>query len=835
MAASVGPQDKGVISQGGAGPEVSPYSLLVLWVSLASVLAIALICLRSFDVPLLLLLATLLTAATAGVSGVRVDWALPRLGAGFIVIAALALFLRSDLHPHLRAGQDQGLYTNMSAQLLRAGGLEYKDGFRASLSGEELRMYDRAPMAAVDLVDPGKSKYSIAFYPLHPAWMAVSTWMFGQKYHTLSLLLFAALGIVGGYQLALLLFGSERAARLAAVFLALNPALVFFSKFPVTEIVAFAFTVNGFAFFLKACQEEASRRRSWLYMLIAVLCFNGLFYTRMQFFLYIPFMGVLFAYALVAIRQPWHRRVVMMVFPVSLVATFLISMVFYYYYQPLLFDGIVSGHLDKLKKLGLLVVLGSCLVLLGLLFYVVARQRMVALLDHVNDQILRWGGKVTWLLPLALLASLPSVIALYKTGSLAPFPWAVPVGSDPLLIRYHAIYRLIQMISPVGFALLLFLPAFRIQWSGAARFGILFLALIWAAVLAQPIIPYLYYYGRYLAGEMLPYSLILTAALIAYLWEGRWRRLAMAVAGFQCIFFLAFSAAQYNHVESEDSRFFERVSALVSRNDVVVASGLDDSQLVGLRVTYGLNVYSITGRGNVALPYDDGTWQRLEAIAHRQGGRLYLLTNQAPDSLSGQLVERIAFRGGYMSNGEHAQGGNIYVDGARSPLLLPFRYQKAEVGINLYRMEAKTFGRVANSGCVDELGLTTEGAILIKGLQGFSAAESHGRWTDGKRASYTCALPEGHRARTVEIEATAYLPNGRPQRVGVSVNGGAFKEYEFTQGNDIQRLVVPVEDPSKQSLTVEFDLPDAISPMQAQSANDARVLGISISEIEIKE
>ncbi|MGW5978692.1 DUF7024 domain-containing protein [Bacillus altitudinis] len=824
---------------GGVGEEnrnslISPYTLTVLWVSLASVLAIALICLRRFDVPLLLLLATLLTAAMLAVFRVRIRWSLPKLGIGFVAIAALALFLRSDLDPHLKAGQDQGLYTNMSAQLLRAKALDYTDEFRASLSGEELRMYDSAPMAAVDLVDPVRSRYVVAFYPLHPAWMAMSTWAFGQNYHTASLLLFAALGIAGGYYLALLLFGSRRAAGLAAAFLALNPALVFFAKFPVTEMVAFAFTVNGFLFFAKACFEVARGKR-WLFLLIAVLCFNGLFYTRMQFFLYIPFMGLLFAYALIAIRQPWSRRVVMMVFPASLVITFLLSMAFYRYYQPILYGGMVEGHLDKLKKLAALMAAGLGLVVLGLLAYVVARRPTLAVLERLNDQILRWSGKVTWLLPLALLASIPSVVALYQTGSLAPFPWTVPVGTDPFLVRYHAIYRLAQMLSPLGVALLLLLPAFRIAWSGAAKFGLLFLVLVWAAVLTQPAIPYLYYYGRYLAGDMLPYSLILTAGVIAYLWDGRWRRLAIAITAFQCLFFLVFSIAQYNHDEGEDPRFFERIAELVSPNDIIIASGLDDAQLVGLRVTYNLNVFSITGRGSVPLPFDTGTWHRLEANAHQKGGRLYLLTNQRPSALQEQLVERVPFRQGYMSNSEHAQAGNMFQPTSRSRLLLPLRFKQAEVEINLYRIDTSTFDRVANASCTDELGLATDGAILVKGLNGFSSPETHGRWTDGKRASYTCTLPEGHSASTVEIQATAYLPNGRKQRVGVSVNGGAPQQFEFAPGNDTQRLQIPVGNTDKRSLTVDFDLPDAISPQQAQSANDARVLGISISEIEIKE
>lgn len=806
----------------------------MLWVSIASVVAIALICVRQFDIPLLLLLATLATAGVLACFRAQVRWVLPRVSLGLVVLASLALFLRSDLDPHLRGGQDQGLYTNMSAQMLRTKSLDYQDQFRTELSGKERALYDMAPMAAVELVDPDKSMYSIAFYPLHPAWMAVASWAFGKNQHTLSLLLFAALGIVGGYFLTLHLFGSRRAAALAAAFLSLNPALVFFSKFPVTEMVALAFTINGFLFFVKACYDTQPTRR-WLHLLIAVLCFNGFFYTRMQFFMYIPFMGLLFAYALVAVRQPWSRRLVMMVFPAVLVLTFLLSLAFYHFFQPNLYDGIVDGHLDKLQKLAVLVAIGLGLVLLGLLAFLADRRRGMAVLERVDGAIQRWSGLVVWAVPLALLLSLPSIFTLYRTGSLAPFPWPLPVGQDPWLVRYHALYRLAQMLSPLGIALLLLLPVFRIQFSGAVKFGLLFLALVWGAVLAQPAIPYLYYYGRYVAGEMLPYSLLLTAGLIAYLWDGRWRWLGIAMAVFQCFFFLVFSAAQYNHVEGEDPEFFDRVARHVGPNDILLTAGLNDAQLVGLRVSYDLNVFSVTAPNGRPLPFDSTLWQRLDRLAKIRGGQLYLMVPQQSALLQEHLVERIPYRYGFMSNREHVLGGVLFNPESGSRLLLPLKFKNAVLDMSLYRVDTAILDRALINRCANELALSTGGAIIVDGLEGFSASEAHGRWTNGKRAAYSCRLPKGRKASMVEIQATAYVPSGRSQRVAVSVNGGEPMQFQFDSATATQRLQIPVADSTSPELTVSIDLPDAISPQQAEGVGDDRILGISINEIEIKE
>lgn len=808
------------------------YSAAVLWVALASVIAIALLSLRRFDVPLLLSAATIGTAAVLSVFRLRIVWKWPKASAALVTVAVLALFLRSDLHPHLKGGQDQGLYTNMAAQMLHSKALTFQDSFRAQLDTQDKALYDQAPMDAINLVDGEHSTYSVAFYPLHPAWMAVSIWAFGEKYHTLSLLLFAALGIIGGYFLALQLFGSNRAAALAGIFLALNPALVFFSKFPVTEVVGFAFTVNGFLFFLKACRSPAAAER-WLNLLIAVLCFNGLFYTRMQFFMYVPFMGLLFAYALVATRESVQRRLVMAAFPAALVATFLVSLAFYHHYQPQLYAGIVGGHMDKLAKLAMLVVLGLGVLGLGGLLFLANRRWMLARLEALNRLIDRHAQKVTWLLPVVLLCSIPSIMAFYKTGSMAPFPWAVPVDSDPWLIRYHALYRLVQMISPIGLLLLVLLPLLRVRWSGPVLWGVLFLVLVWAAVLTQPVIPYLYYYGRYLAGEMVPYSLILAAGVLAWIWDQRSRLLGAALVLVQCVFFLVFSLAQYSHVESEDAEFYARVAERVGRNDVLLAVGLDDRHLVGLRLTYGLNVMSLTVGGS-PLRFDPQLSQRMADAAERRGGHLYLLTGQAPATIKSALVESIPFRTGYLTNEEHVQQGQIYAPDFRSRLMLPTRYMQVVQDIELYRIDPGLMASVISTGCVDDLQLSSSGSMGVYELHGFSGPEDKGRWTDGNRAVYSCELQPERQVSMVEIDATGYVPADHAQRVEISVNDQPATSFQFNAGKDQQRLQVPVKPDGAKRLNVEIRLPDAISPQQAQGIPDGRQLGIYIKEIEIK-
>ena len=52
--------------------------------------------------------------------------------------------------------------------------------------------------------------------------------------------------MAGAYHLALEIDGRKSVAKLFTALIAINPALVFFAKFPVGETVAMAFALNGF-------------------------------------------------------------------------------------------------------------------------------------------------------------------------------------------------------------------------------------------------------------------------------------------------------------------------------------------------------------------------------------------------------------------------------------------------------------------------------------------------------------------------------------------------------------------------------------------------------------
>ncbi len=131
--------------------------------------------------------------------------------------------------------------------------------------------------------------------------------------------------------------------------------------------------------------------------------------------------------------------------------------------------------------------------------------------------------------------------------------------------------------------------------------------------------------------------------------------------------------------------------------------------------------------------------------------------------------------------------------------------------------------------CVGRVDFSINGDLALFSSEGFSEAEEKGRWTDGPQASFICEFPTGARKddRSVEITASGYAPSGKPQRVLLSVNGAPSRPYEF----DKERTITIQLPPGKDQLTLDFALPDAVSPKELGVGNDLRKIAIFVRSI----
>lgn len=141
---------------------------------------------------------------------------------------------------------------------------------------------------------------------------------------------------------------------------------------------------------------------------------------------------------------------------------------------------------------------------------------------------------------------------------------------------------------------------------------------------------------------------------------------------------------------------------------------------------------------------------------------------------------------------------------------------------------------VRASDCREGFDLTETGTLPGSMLTGFSHPEPDGRWTEGTAASFQCMLQPGDTPRSVRIALQPFVfGDVRAQRLAVRLNGTALGTFERTgaadEGGEI-RLDIPPE-LNTDILRLDFEIPDAASPLALGLSSDPRVLGFKVREI----
>jgi hypothetical protein len=117
-------------------------------------------------------------------------------------------------------------------------------------------------------------------------------------------------------------------------------------------------------------------------------------------------------------------------------------------------------------------------------------------------------------------------------------------------------------------------------------------------------------------------------------------------------------------------------------------------------------------------------------------------------------------------------------------------------------------------------------------LRGFSWPEPHGRWTDGRKASFKCAMPKGKPVpKLASIDVTALLYGTPEQRVVVSANDAAPVEYRFAIGTERRVIEVPLPQRAHGDIHIDLLLPDARSPQSRGLNSDPREIAVSVRSI----
>ncbi len=123
-------------------------------------------------------------------------------------------------------------------------------------------------------------------------------------------------------------------------------------------------------------------------------------------------------------------------------------------------------------------------------------------------------------------------------------------------------------------------------------------------------------------------------------------------------------------------------------------------------------------------------------------------------------------------------------------------------------------------------------------MGGWSEAEPWGTWTDGAISKLRFALDAPPaKDLTISVRFAAFLPRKNARdTVQVLANGVVVDTWQIDQTDEVERTVRIPRDVAKRSefLQLTFVIANPMSPAEAGLSDDARKLGIGVSQIEVR-
>lgn len=286
-------------------------------VLLASWLALVLAELGLYSLGGLALLLVLLSAGLWWGAGRRAP-ALPRLGGGPEALGLLGVLLLAGLlygrpAEFILGGLDPGVYVNTGVNIARTGGIIIRDRELANLPAEgRAALFREKPRPfsygsrhiGLYIRDIEQGIVAPHGFHLYPVWIAILYAIGGLGTALLATSLFALLGVAALYFLGRRLFESPAVGLLAASWLALNPAQVWFARYPAAEMLAQFQLWSGLYFFVSMLEG-----RGRLFALLAALALGEIYLTKIEMFFLPLMLGGFLAYEGLAgrfRRQYWY-------------------------------------------------------------------------------------------------------------------------------------------------------------------------------------------------------------------------------------------------------------------------------------------------------------------------------------------------------------------------------------------------------------------------------------------------------------------------------------------------------------------------------------------------
>jgi hypothetical protein len=682
----------------------STYDILLCFIGVASVISMLLLCLHIFSVPLML-------SITAGIIFTAVFVVLKKIQLHdirffpifFVIIIIFTVIFRIGSFTHYQGGQDQGLYVSMSETIVRDNGINFYDSFGASLpmDKEIIDNYNKLTtvndtnyinnLPGVISVDGSRSFNQIVFYPLSSVWMAVFKFIFGMGNHGLAIKFFSILIVIGVYLLTLELTAyNYKTALIACLLASLNPAFVFFSKFPVSETVAMAFSINGFYFLSRAVNCNNKNSKIFFYVTSAILL--GMFnFIRMSFILYLPTLAIILITPFIFNDKRRHQKHIF-IYILGVLGLFVCSWLWYYFYQPGLFKPMVNiVFIPFLKKYRYILISAFFIFIVIFFFVFFFVKKYKEKIDKFANNI---AEKAECFLPyfriLIIAFSAFRMVQLCTKGFIDSGGFTHLNGNEFFNFKLSSLYRLIQIISPFLFILFFLPPILKIKFNRVQTLLIFTISVIWAAVqIDRWCTLHIYYYTRYIVSDMLLYSIVLVSIILGKMMERKaiYKNYAVFIIISAVLYSSIFSGVQIGKAETEITELFQSVDKKVLPNDVILSSA-------GLAINTPIKCYF-----NKPLYHLDGGDNELNTriinkfwdYAGNKYSNIYLLTpddySWNPEKYGLELIDRFEYKYGFFNNtvSYEIPPDKTEVRNIRQ-LLLPLKYRERIRIVHLYKL-----------------------------------------------------------------------------------------------------------------------------------------------------
>ena len=516
--------------------------LLLLFILFLSVFGLIFLSLDFFRVPYIFLVSSISLILFLFLFRIKLKKPTinPRSFLLIILIFLISLLFRLEPTSWIMGGQDQGVYVNSAKLLLDNQSVKNKDSLRERFrASDETRFYDdhnyvernweRWPLGRTlwgrsFVTDKNKSEYQTMFMKLQPVWLAYFGSFLGADKQVWALVF---LGILSIYIFSMIIYQITRSLNyslISSLLLVLSPNHVYFSKFPVSEMVTFFFFSLSILFIfryldnLKKYEQGNSQgffENENLFFFLSTLSLFVYFVSRATTFVFLPLVIVLFYLGIFNNFKNKRINLRLSIFSVITSFIFLLALVFQYKTSYMYSIDIYRYVLEQLNFFGLKIFYLSLFVIFIVISCCLFFWQLIKKANNMPAiNVIKLIKILACLaLSLAILGGIYRLFNYNFTNNLINDAWFNNAGRGLKYSSQISLFAFSESLSYVGFILLIFSfvkfitssCAIRISLSVAFAFFSLYVFIFQWFTIHQ------FYYNRYFFSELYPLALIMIA------------------------------------------------------------------------------------------------------------------------------------------------------------------------------------------------------------------------------------------------------------------------------------------------------------------------------------